>query len=92
MVDGLVIKHINLKKDVPQTVEFTGGLNKLGIVNMGNHEVYFKVDDITLVDTQDNTANFLNRIVRAVDIDKDDAFTTVTFVSNGPSSVQWDFL
>jgi hypothetical protein len=91
MIDGTIVKHLNLKKNAPQTVEFSAGVNQLSVVNMGNFEVYFKLDDPSLNSTQDETTNYLNDVVRTVDIDKETAFTTITFISNGPTSVQWDY-
>ena len=91
MIDGTVQKHINLKPEEPVTVEFASGLTQLSIVNMGDAEVYFKLDDITFSTIHDETSNYLNDLVRTVDIDKNDAFTTVTFVASGVTSVQWDY-
>jgi hypothetical protein len=89
-IDGMVVKHIMLAPNVARTIEFISGITELSIVNMGESEVYFKLDDPAFNTTHDNTANYLNDIVRSIDILKDDAFYTVTFVAGGPTSVQWD--
>lgn len=89
-IDGNVVKHIQLKAETPKTIQFLQGITELSIVNMGDNEVFFKLDDSTFDDIHDESTNYLNDVVRTIDIVKSSEFYTVTFVANGPTCVQWD--
>jgi len=90
-VNGITKKNIKLEANTPRIVEFGDGITQLSIVNMGDAEVYFKLDDQAFDTLYDDEANYLNEIVRAVDIEKTVAFYTVTFVASFSTTVQWDY-
>ena len=87
--DGTRVKHTRLYDDRPKTIQFKQGIKELSIVNMGEAEVYIKLDNPNFSNPFSNDTNYLNDLVRSIDIVKTTEFYTVTFVSTGFTIVQW---